>query len=66
MQTMQIEKQRDVKNQEPIVLIREKWAHRSLNVSAAYETPWQDSAVLAKISDYQEPGCASIKASFSF
>jgi len=61
-----LQKQKSAGTQEPIVLLHQKWTHRTLNVCATYEMPWQDSVVLAKISSYQEPGCASIKASFSF
>jgi hypothetical protein len=53
--------------QKPLVFFHEKWKHRSLNLFAAYEEPWRDSAVRAKITDgHQEGGCAFIKASFSF
>ena len=62
----QIEKNKNT-DDEPIVLLHEKWKHRSLNLFADFEEPWRDSAVEAKISDaQQEGGCALIKASFSF
>jgi hypothetical protein len=54
-------------SKKPLVLFHEQWKHRSLNLFAAYEEPWRDSAVRAKITDgHQEGGCAFIKASFSF
>jgi hypothetical protein len=61
-----IQKENNIWQGDSLLLLHERWMHRQLSVSASYETPWQDSEVLAKISDYQEPGCASIKASFSF
>ncbi|HEY5296343.1 MAG TPA: hypothetical protein VIK59_00285 [Verrucomicrobiae bacterium] len=61
-----VEKQNNNTFHDPLLLIHEKWIHRQLNVSASYETPWQDSIILAKVSDYEQPGCAGLKASFSF
>jgi hypothetical protein len=65
---VRLEKQTNPDQGDAFLLVRENLrSNRYVSVQAGYERVWDDESVLRKIaSDRPEPGCAYIKASFSF
>ena len=63
-----LEKQTSLRRDDAFLLVRENLrSNKSVCVQAGYGRVWGDDVVLRKIdSDRPEPGCAYVKASFSF
>jgi len=65
---LQIDKQTNPDQHNPLVLVRENLnSSHSMVVAAGYGRLWNDQSMLKYISPArQEPGCAYVKASFNF